>query len=271
MVIPLAAMALAGGAAGAGLGYLAGQKEKKDPYGTLNPEQIAVNKALGPRLAALSGSVDQYGGQMTAPMTPAEVANIGRFQNLSGSMYDTLESLGTYNDVDFQNRFREEIASPAYQDFSRYEQPILEEAVPTSGSARAGVVSEGLDKLRSQLLGTRFQAREAAMDRAGNIAQGSPGFAKGTAEVLSIPRGITQAGLDRKYQEYVRANEQNRRDIDAALKFLGISTGTYQPDTRGQMALQGAMSGASLGMGISNAQTAAAQNEKLLEILAAKG
>jgi hypothetical protein len=258
---------MAGGAglAGGGLGWLMGKKEKKDPYGTLNPEQIAVNKALGPRLQALAGAPVYYGDQLTEPITSAEAANVEQFGGMLPGSYSTLRDLGTYDDLAFQNQFREEIASPAYQEFRQYAQPALEEAVPTSGSARAALVREGIGNLSRDLLTQRFSAREAAKNRALSATLGTPGFAAGAAGVLAIPRGIKQAGLDRKYQEYVRANEQNRKDIDAALRFLGISTGTYQPDTRGQMALQGAMSGASLALGGMNAYNANQQNQAMID------
>lgn len=248
----MALLAGAGGAAGGGLGWLAGQKEEKNPYGALNPEQISLTKALGPRLTALATSgPDMYMGELTTPLTAEEAANIKRFEGLSNEGYDTLSNV-MYDPVEFNNQFREEVASPAYQNFSQFEQPILEEAVPYSGSARARTVGDALTTLRRDLLGTQFTAREAAKDRGVTAARSIPEYGMGTASVLSIPRQVKQAGLDRTYQEYVRASDQNRRDIDAALNFLGISTGTYRPDTRATMAMAGAFGGAKLGLGVAD-------------------
>jgi len=199
-------------------------------YGSLNPEQLALTKALGPRLQALASGPEYYGGQLTEPISTAETANVERFNALSQSGYDTLSRLGTYDPAAFNNQFREEVASPAYSNFRQFEQPILEEAVPYSGSARAQTVGDAVTQLRNQLLTTQFSAREAQKDRALGATQAMPGYASGTAQVLSIPREIKQAGLDRQYTEYTQANARNREDIQRALNFLGISTVTRTED-----------------------------------------
>lgn len=218
-------------------------EDEVDPYGTLNPEQRQLVQALGPRLQALSMGPEQYTGQLTEPLSPEEAANVSRFNALAQQGYGTLERLGTYDPTTFNRQFREEVASPAYQTFAQFEQPILEEAVPYSGSARARTVSDALTQLRNQLLTQQFQARETAMDRALTGTTALPGYAQATAGVLGVPRSITQAGLDRQYQEYIRSQSQNRQDINAALNFLGLSTGTYQQDPTMQLMLSALKAG----------------------------
>lgn len=267
MAIPLMAAAAMGAAAGGGAGWLLGQKGERNPYGTLNPEQISMLKSLGPRLETLSGAPEYYSGDMTSPMTSAETSNINRFNALSKQGYGTFESMMDYNDPAFESQFREEMIDPAFQNFREYTQPILEEAVPHSGSARASLVGSSLRDLQSDLMTKRFDAREAAKNRALNAASGLPSYGESTTNVLSVPRQVAQAGLDRDYMEYVRGNEQNRADINAALAFLGISTVTEKQDTRGQMALSGALGGANMGLNAAGAYNSNAQMKKLIEAL----
>jgi hypothetical protein len=207
------------GLIGAGLGAkeLLKDNSTRDPYGTLNPEQINTSKALGLQINnRLSQSPDsyRYQGLMNAPIGQQEQQAINDYGNLSSSTYDP----NTFN-----NQFQSEVADPAYADFQRNIAPQLLESIPSFATARGTVLAKGLSNLQGQLLNQKFSTRQAALDRQANIAREN-------VNVQAIPRTIQQAGLDRAYLDYTQGNQQHQQDINNALQFLGIGTVTEKQD-----------------------------------------
>lgn len=253
MAIPLA-LAIGGGALlGGAAGFLGGSKGKKaqfDPYGTLNPEQRAMVQALGPQLtSAASAEAPRYGGQLTADMSPQESAfyNTGRANLMSGTL-DSMLAEGS-DPVARANAFRQGMSDPAYQNFRQNTLPGLVENAPASSSFRANLADRAMNTLNNDLAMQRFQYDSAAKDRALSAIGQTPNI----QNYMAAPRIFQQAGLDRKYSDYVQGNQTKQNNISNALQFLGISTATYQPeqkDTRWSGMLSGALGGASLGAGI---------------------
>jgi hypothetical protein len=152
--------------------------------------------------------------------------------------------------VAFRNRFQEEMADPAYRNFEMNEAGRIGEGYSGFSTARAGALANARATLGNNLLMSRYQALQDTKNRALNAYNAVPTI----QNYLATPRVFRQAGLDRKYKDYVGANERAQSNIDNALKFLGISTATYTPeqkDTRWSGALSGALKGFQLGSGFS--------------------
>lgn len=212
---------------------LFGDYRDVDPYGTLNPEQRNLVKALGPRLQAISAGGPQqyrYGGQLSMDITPEEQNAVDRYGRIAALSEPSLSKLVNYDDAAFNEQFTNEIANPAFDDFRRNTQPLLEEALPTFSTARANVLSRNLGDLQNNLLQTRFNAREAAKNRSLDAIGAAGQFGATSAAIASIPREIKQAGFDREYGDFIQANQQYQTAINQMLNFLGISTGTTQED-----------------------------------------
>ena len=131
------------------------------------------------------------------------------------------------------------MVDPAYRLFERNVLPGLIEDYAGFSTARANAAANARTDLGDQLLMQRYQALQDTKNRALQAYSQVPTV----QNYLAAPRVFQQAGLDRKYAEYIRGNEQKMANIDNALKFLGISTGTYTPgDQKGSeriMALLG--------------------------------
>jgi len=245
-------LAVAGGVAGY-LGGTKGKKAQSNPYGQLNPEQIGVNKTVGNRLNTLAGQDPQlYGGQLNAEMSPQESAyyNTGRASLMSGTVDNMLNEAN--DPVAFNNAFNQGMVNPTYQNFNQNELPGMLEGYGAFTTAAGNARAQALQTVGNNLMMNRYTAQAQAKDRALSAMGLTPTLQK----YMAAPREIQQAGLDRHYQDYINANEQNGKNMDRALQFLGIRTGTYTPavkDTRLSGALSGALAGASLGSGISGA------------------
>jgi len=210
---------------------------KKDPYGTLNPEQIQVNKSLGNTLLNNIDQGFQYGGNRNAAIDPGTqdvIANNARINAVAGKTY---ADLGDYNDPKFNEQFNSEIADPQRSYFMQnYERDIGQE-IPYSNTGRANMISRGYGDMQNQILQKRFEARESAKDRALNALTGSANYFQTSAGIQEIPRTIKQAGLDRDFESFIKGNEMKQNSINQALQFLGISTGSaiQEPTTFGNI------------------------------------
>jgi hypothetical protein len=254
-------LAVAGGVAG----YLGGSKGKKaqsNPYGALNPEQIGVNKAVGTRLnSMISEGPQTYDGQLNADMSAQEAGyyNPTRAALMSGTV-DTM--LNEANDpVAFNNAFNKGMVDPSYQNFNQNTLPGITEGYGAFTTAAGNARAQALQTLGNNLTMQRYQGQQDAKSR----ALSALGQTSNIQNYMAAPRVFQQAGLDRKYQDYVQGNQQYSDNIGKALSFLGISTGTYTPaqkDTRWSGAISGAMSGLSMGLGLGGGGggTAAAGN-----------
>lgn len=250
MPVPLA-LAIGGGALlGGAAGFLGGSKGKKaefNPYGALNPEQISMVKALGPQLtSSATAEAPRYGGQLTAEMSPQEAAyyNTGRANLMSGTVDQMLQEAN--DPVAFNNAFNQGMVNPTYQNFMQNELPALEEGYGAFTTARGNARAQALNTLGNNLAIQRYQGQQAAKDRALSAIGQTPTI----QNYMVAPRVFQQAGLDRKYADYVQGNEIKQKNINNALSFLGISTGTFTPgqkDTRWSGMFSGALSGAMLG------------------------
>lgn len=203
-----------------------GKEGTYDPYGAYNPEQTALNKTVGTRLNTMVGEGPQYyTGELSAEMSPEEAAyyNPTRANLMSGTIDQMMQE--GYNDTAFNNQFQQEMVDPTYQQFRNYTQPTLEEALPTFSTARGTVLARELGTVGQNLLQQRFTSREAAKNR----ALSAYGAVPAVQSYLETPRVFKQAGLDRKYADYIQANTQAAQNIDKALAFLGIGSKTYTP------------------------------------------
>lgn len=250
MGLPLILGAAALGAAAGGGAALLSKKPKVDPYGTLNPEQVALTKSLGPEITSrATGDASQYlyGGQLNAPISDGEqnvVDNAARLNAVAAGTYNTL---GTYDPKLFNDQFDSEIADPTYESYKRNVLPGIQESVPGFSTARADVTAKGLQNVSDQLLTARNTARTAAQQTALSALQQGSNYNVNAANIAAVPRVIQQAGLDKSYQNFIQANAQKSDAVNQALNFLGISTGTsYQEPNPLQAALAGAGAGAQI-------------------------
>ena len=241
--------AVVGGAAGF-LGGTKGKKAQTDPYGALNPEQRSMLQAMAPGIqSSATAEAPQYGGQLTAEMSPQEAGyyNTGRGSLMSGTL-DTM--LQDANDpVAFNNSFNKGMVDPTMQNFNQNTLPGMMEGYAGFSTAGANARAQALNTVGNDLAIQRYQGQQAAKDR----ALSAMGQYKNVSDYMAAPRVFQQAGLDRKYNDYIQGNQQKQQNIDNALKFLGLSTGTYTPavkDTRWSGMLQGGMMGAFMGSGM---------------------
>jgi hypothetical protein len=198
-------------------------KKQVNPYGSLNPEQVALNKKLGSYFSSVVDTPSEtYPGQLTENISPEEQKIVDSSNRLA-AMAET--SLG-YDSKTFNQQFQSEVADPTYANFSRNAQPILEEALPTFSIARGKIVSDALSGISENLLTQRNATRESALNRQMQLPDVMASYAKNAA----IPRVLKQAGLDKSYLEWVRGNDSKASSINQMLNFLGISTGTYIPE-----------------------------------------
>lgn len=224
---------LAGGALSALGSYLGKGKQVYDPYGTLNPEQKAIVQKLGPNLntwANADPSAYNYTGDFTAPLTAPEQQTQEQVSRLGALAEGGFGKLMSGWSPEWEQIYQDSIANPAKKEWQTETQPALEESYAGPGgywgTARAGAVQAGQENLNSDLL-----AKRASLMKDVNFApiQAGPAMAntfQGIAGIQSIPRAITQYGLDQKYKDYIASYDRQQTYINDALAFLGIKTGT---------------------------------------------
>jgi hypothetical protein len=206
------------------------QSVKKDPYGTLNPEQVAVNKQLGPYFSqTLSDDPLQFGktsSDYVAPIGVDEQDIINRSNRLSALGSQGLEGLMSYDPQTFNTQFEEEVAQPTYSSFTRNVLPTLQESLPTFHTAQGVQTNRAFQDVTDKLLTARNTARENALNRQLSAITSAPTTMSGFQQVASVPRIIQQAGLDKQYTDWARGQESKQNSIQRMLDFLGVSTGT---------------------------------------------
>lgn len=244
MPLPL----LAGAAIGAGLGALSkGSKFKIDPYGGLNPEQVGVVKALGPRFSQMASQGPQYyDGQFIEPIGANEQAYLDRASRLNALQQTSLSNIVNQPE-NFDEQFASEIEQPTLDFFRREIQPQIEEELPTFSTSRASVVARNLANLTGSLAQQRFDARQRIRDQA---ISGSGALSEAIQtghNIISVPRQLKQAGLDKAYTDFVTGNQQYGNYLNSMLNFIGIPTPTAQEETSiFDRILAGASSGAKI-------------------------
>lgn len=203
-----------------------------NPYGTLNPEQVALTQSLGPEINTRStgdASQFQYGGQLNAPIGQGEqdvVNNAARLNAIAGNTYG---QIGQYDPTTFNQQFDKQVVDPTFASYKRNVLPGLEEAVPGFSTARLNVAARGLQNVSDNLSTQRLGAQQAQQGIALNALQGGSNYNINAANIAAIPRVIQQAGLDKQYQNFIQANQQKSDSINQALQFLGISTVVDKP------------------------------------------
>lgn len=247
----IAVAAIGGGVAGGTLGYLSGQKGERNPYGTLNPEQVALTKALGPKLTGIAGGdYNQflYGGQLSAPMTTGEAENVARQSRLAALYEPALRANLDPNLKTISQDFDRLVAQPSYAQLLRNDLPTALEGTRFATTEYGRLKGDLLTRLNASLLPQRYQALQDARTRQLSAIDTADRSAVQSATVQAIPRVIEDLGLTRQYSDFVQANQQYASSIDRMLNFLGISTVTERPDTRMQNMMAGIGAGASLGL-----------------------
>ncbi len=215
-IAPLMAAGL-GALGGAGLAGIFGKKGKSaeyNPYGGLNPEQIAVNKQLGSYFGNVNAAPSLYGGQYTADFTPEEQAILDRNARLS-SLGET--GLSTMLSGEFPEEYwKSSIYNPMLKSFKEDIQPQIEEqyAGQWSGTPRADAVTKGYRDLMDTLTAKRaelgWQARNAVPEAVSAMgSMGTTGMA-----LANIPREIKQYGLDKQYAEWTRGQTEKQNYVN---------------------------------------------------------
>jgi hypothetical protein len=263
-IIPL----LIGAAAGAGTGYLASQKKvTKDPYGQLNPEQVAIAKALGPYYQnTLASGPQSYTGDYTAPMSDLEQENLANYSRLNAIRNNSLTEAMSVDPQSYNTEFNQYVADPTLDYAQRRTLPLIQEQYPGFSSSGANAMGQSLADIQGKLSQQRWQG---LLDRRAQAIQASGALDTGattSAQLFSIPRSITQLGLDKQYTDYVNANKQYQTSIDSMLAFLGLSTRTQETEYPYAGAVSGAMAGANMGL---NYDTAQQQNQSSADWLTA--
>lgn len=234
---------------------------------TLNPQQQAVMKALGPALISrISQGPQQFGGQLTAPITPGEIANINRFNRLAALSEGTLSGLINIDEPKFRQDFRTEVVDPAFRDFRQNVAPIIEESLPSFSTARGKVIGREAGNLSRRLLNQRFLSREEAKNRALQAIGRAESLGTTGFRLNAIPREIEQLGLDRQFANFFQANQQFQDQINSGLQFLGIQTKAIRPtDSFFDRVVSGLGAGARIGALVSGfgQDTSSPENEDL--------
>lgn len=202
-----------------------------NPYGTLNPEQTRLTQSLGPELnRRATGGYQQYlyGGQLNASITPEEQLVVDNATRMNALANNTYAQIGQYDPATFNQQYDTQVADPTFNSYKRNVLPSIQEAVPGFSTARANVTARGLQNVSDQLSTQRLGAQQAQQNIALNALTGASNYNTNAANIAAIPRIITQAGLDRQYQDFLQANEQSANAINQALQFLGISTVSQQ-------------------------------------------
>lgn len=213
-------------------GLFEGSEEETNPYGQLNPEQIEINKQLGSNLKSLlTTGAPGYTGEFTADMTPEEQAlydQTGRLNALAEEGFGNLLK-GEFPEEYYQSA----IYRPMMKEWTENIQPLLEEQYAGGGSywgtPRADAVRGGLRDVTDTLAAKRAELGLKAKEWPITAAPAYASYAQGVGNVLATPRLIKQFGLESKYADWLRASPNNATYINAALAFLGQSTGTYKP------------------------------------------
>lgn len=235
-----------GMAISAGLGAAGGMMTKKgkyeyNPYGQLNPEQIAMTKQLGPEMQrkAMTGA-PTYTGDYTADFTPGQQAVLGNQARLSAM------SEG------WQNQFQPGQINPEVDanEWRNYNQAfygtgeggypgakaLAEEQYAGSGgywgTPRAQAVTNAYTtNVMNPYQNWRSEALQKSYENALNYATNRSGVNQVTAAMEETPRAIKQYGLDQQYNEWVRGQNMSKEYVDQALSFLGLRTGSaeYKP------------------------------------------
>lgn len=206
---------------------------KTNPYGTLNPEQVSLDKSLGPELQTrATGDYSQflYPGQLQAPIGAGEqdvVNNAARTNAIAGNTYNRI---GAYDPQAVNDQFDQYIQRPSQQNWMNDVAPYLRENLNAFSSEQGNVLARAAltnqNNLNQQRVGYQQQAQVNAL----NALSGASAYNKGALDIAAAPRLIQQAGLDKAYNNFIQANAQKRDSINQALQFLGISTGTTTQD-----------------------------------------
>lgn len=207
---------------------------KKDPYGTLNPEQVGLNKALGPDITnRATGDYSQflYPGQLTAPITQGEQDVVNNSARLNAVAGDTFNRIGKYDPASINEQFSNDVFRPTLQNWQNDVAPYLRSTVPAFSSMQGTLLNKSLSTLQNDLLQKRMGYQQQAQVNALNALSGGSSYNANAAKIAAIPREIQQAGLGRDYENFIQANGQKRDSINQALQFLGISTGTAEQES----------------------------------------
>lgn len=206
---------------------------KTDPYGTLNPEQVNLNKNLGPDLTnRATGDYSQfmYPGQLQAPISQGEqdvVNNAARTNAIAGNTYNRIAQ---YDPNQVNEDFNTNIARPSTQNWMNDVAPYLRENLNAFSSEQGNVLARAALTNQNNLNQQRMDYQQQARTNALSALTGASNYNTNALNIAAAPRAIQQAGLDKAYNNFIQANAQKSNSINQALQFLGISTGTTTQD-----------------------------------------
>ena len=255
---------LAGGIGGSLISTY-GSKGKYRPYGAMNPDQQQMSKALGPYLQnQIGASPEMYSGQLTAPMTGGEQQIVGSNNRLAAMSEGGLAALINPDISAYNKQFDEQVANPQYSSFRQNVLPGLQESMPTFSTAMGAATQRGYNDVTNNLAQQRYQGWQDAQNRRLQAITGGAGAMNQYAQTAAIPRLIEQAGLGNAYNEWTRGQTAKSNSVAQMLNFLGLSSGTLEPNTMGQNVAAGAGAGASAGLGAYSAIQQSQFNQQML-------
>jgi len=209
-----------------------------DPYGTWNPEQIALGKSLGTNLNTLTSNVPSYTGDYTTPLTSEEQAVLSNQNRLNAMTEDWSSKFQPgYIDPEVDRIELANLNRAFYGDaLNPGAKALAEEQFAGNGGywgdARAkGIMGTYANTVTNPYNTWRSNALQNSYQNALNYATNRTNLNTANAQLQQVPRLITQYGLDKKYAEWIRGEESKRSYVDAALTFLNIGskTATYTP------------------------------------------
>lgn len=247
--IALTAGALGGGALLGSKKKIGGTDPSLEKTSTLNPEQEAVSKALGPFISERIGKgLPAYEGDMVAGLSELEGLGLGQAKQFvtSGPGSVATQSLGAFGEA-MEGMSPEEIESfynQHYQPirnriFERDVMPAVRESFVGPGAFRSSgmqdaiarsagqFAEEGARDIGDYILAERGQNKQllslapafAALEEESPLRRAEAGLAFG-----QLPRALEQAELEAKFSEFQRTMPELSPILDQAMQYLGIPT-----------------------------------------------
>ncbi len=226
----------------------------------LDPQQRALFNNIGSYYnAAFSGGkgFPQYKGDYTAPMNEAEtkaIANQGDLANAYASWRSSFtpdyinpevdaNELRKYNENFYGTAGRPGVRALTDEAFAGNSGYWGVERAQADLNAYKDTVTDPYQNWRSTALQNSY-ANALNYATTGNVVNTT------NQSLQQVPRLIQQYGLDQQYKEWVRTRPETAGNIDAALKFIDLTTTAqeYEPGSNSQWGTVGSIIGGATGI-----------------------
>lgn len=201
-----------------------------NPYGAMNPDQEALSQQLGPDYQSILSqgpSAFEYGGNMTAPITPGMQSIVDQNQaNVApaNQMYSGLMNNANPNQVN--QWYDQYVQGPEQQNFQTNVAPYLREQAPGFGTAGEATVGQSENTLQNNLMAGRLAALQQGQQTGLQAAQDQTANNANQLSIAQVPYNIQQAGLTNEYNNFYNSSQEYQQSLNAMNQFLGISSGT---------------------------------------------